>query len=347
MRIAFFLSSLGGSPLQSGLERGLRQLGHEVEDYEPFGGYDLIMVFNQVAHVQPNQPNTRYTFPSFPRCQTPIAFVDCAEYGWMRLHAPAVFDYANAFAPGSMTHDTKITEEQEQLRRFLEGRSFPYFIRECNKAIDWPACYHPIDYPLYHLSEEPRRPDREEYLARDLDLFLWWGGSNPMRAGITDALTNCHTKCEIQIIDRNMIPAMPQSEYFARQRAAKVGVSYDGYGSSSFRLTEVLVRSLLLCGELSIHRHAPLVDGETCVEFSVSRSEANGGVCTSTTVCDRLRAVLADPERSYRIHEAGYDHCYAHYTERATAQYVLDTVAAHDWGKVTELDVCGAQTGPR
>lgn len=346
MRIGILLSTLGGSPLQVGLERGLLALGHRVEAYhEGRGGYDLLLVFNQTAHT------TQYHYPMFPVNPGPVAFIDTAEFGYFTRLPDRYRRYANTFAPAAMAHDTKNKREQERLRGFLEGRSFPYFLREFHKCIDWPAGYHPIDYPLYLYSEEPRLPDREEYLKRDLDLFVSWGASHPWRLHITEALRRANTKCEIQVIGESLTPQqgraevergacvvqrMPQPLYFERTRAAKCSVSFDGYGSGSFRVTEVLVRTLLLQGPLSIHRYAPLVDGVHCREYRV---ESDGETFVGTDVAQVLRRALDDPEGSYAMYEAGYAHCLTHYTERATAQYVLDVAERHDWTRSTVLDI--------
>src|SRR2546428_305584 len=75
------------------------------------------------------------------------------------------------------------------LRGFLEGGSFPYFLREFSKHVEFPERYHPIDYPLYHLSHCPSAPDREQYLMnRHLDLYLAWGASHPWRNHISEHL---------------------------------------------------------------------------------------------------------------------------------------------------------------
>lgn len=327
MKIGFFLSTRGGSPLQAGLERGLQQLGHMVVEHgRPC---DLTLVFNQSAHTQD------YVYPPFPDGNAPFAFIDCAEYGYFRRLLGVVGNYWNAFAKGSMTHDTKNRHEQTRLRDWLAGRSFPYFLREFSKHIRFPANYHPIDYPLYFHSECHERPNREEYLKRDLDLFVSWGASHPWRMQITKALRHCHTKCEILVLEENGTPRMPQMEFFRRTRSAKCSVSFDGYGSSSFRLHEVLVRCLLLAGPLSIDRHAPLVDGVHFVEYDVKSA---GEEFISTNACATLKAALSDPEGSFRMHEAGYYHCFEHYTETATAQYVLNVIEKHDWSKPTAID---------
>lgn len=328
MRIAFFLSSKGGSPLQIGLERGLSQLGHHVEEFRGSRSYDLVLIFNQCAHT------TDYAYPSFPSSQMPVAFIDTAEYGYFKRLPSTISRYWNTFAEGSMDHDTKNKGEQLRLKSFLDGRSFPYFIREFSKHVVFPASYHPIDYPLYHFSTCPNPPNREDYLKRDLDLFVRWGGSHPWRMNITEALRGCHTKCEIDVLQDNVVHRMPQSEFFRRTRAAKCSVSFDGYGSGSFRMTEVLVRCLLLQGPLSIHTRAPLIDGVHCVYYDVS---SDGEEFVSTDVCQKLRESLADPVKSYGIYEAGYHHCMAHLTEKATAEYVLSTVEKHDWSKPTSL----------
>lgn len=320
----------GGSPLQVGLDRGLTALGHTVEDFRAAGRYDLIVVWNMTAH------RTDYVYPDFPTDRVPIVFVDSAEFGYFRRFRNVVAGYANTFAPMAMKHDTKVESEQLRLRHFLEGRSFPYFLREFSKFLQYPAAYHPIDYPLYRYSECHLVPNREEYLRRELDLFVSWGGSHPWRLPITEALRGANTKCEIGIIEQDGHERMEQDLYFERTRAAKCSVSFDGYGSGSFRLTEVLVRCLLLQGPLTIHRYAPLIDGLHCVEYQVWH---DGELFVRTNVAEKLREALDDPEGSFYKYQAGYQHCMLYYTEVATAQYVLDVVRTHDWSKPTQLDV--------
>lgn len=329
MHIGFWLSNQGGSPLVIGLERGLQQIGHGVALFHPKEKYDLVLMFNQVAHT------TGYAYPEFPRCSR-IVFVDCAEYGYFKRLPAVAAQYQNAFSPGSMNHDTKNLHEQTRLRQFLEGKSFPYFIREYLKFLSWPSCYHPIDYPMYLHSECNIPPNREEYLARQLDLFVYWGGSHPWRMNITQALRDAHTKCEITVIGENGAPRMSQDEYFRRTRLAKASVSFDGYGSSSFRLTEVLTRCLLLVGPMAMYRHAHLVDGIHAVEYQI---ETDGENFIGTNIGAKLREFLAEPERCFRIYEAGYHHCWGYYTERATAAYLMKLVEQHNWGQATPLNL--------
>lgn len=332
MKFSFFLSTFGGSPLQCGLERGLRTLGHGV-DYFHNGkehNFDVLVIFNQCAHTQ------SYAFPDFPAYNVPVVFVDTAEYGYFKRLPQVVHNYANAFSPGAMSHDTKSVHEQTRLKNYLAGKSFPYFLREFHKAIEFPANYHPIDYPLYLHSECSDRPSRVDYLGRLDDLFLSWGASHPWRWDITRALRACSPKSEILVIEENGTPRMLQSTYFNRMVRAKCSVSFDGYGSGSFRMTEVLVRCLLLMGPLPIKVRAPLVDGETCIEYAVT---SKGEECTGTNICDKLKEALEDVERSFRIYESGYDWTMTHLTETATAQYLVDTIEKHDWSKPTALEI--------
>lgn len=330
MRVGIFLSTLGGSPLQGGIERGLAALGHSVEQYRQGGSYDLIVVFNQCAHAR------NYQYPTFPACNTPIAFVDTAEFGYFSRLPEHAHKFKNTFSGDAVAHDTKNPKEQWRLKHWLKGRSFPYFLREMHKSVEYPASYHPIDYPLYHLSHCGKAPNRDEYLSRPLDLFLSWGASHPWRLPITEAIRNCHTKCEISVLQDGVVPRMPQGEYFQKQESAKLGVSFDGYGSGSFRMTEVLVRSCLVMAPLSIVTHKPLIDGETCRMYDV---HSDGQEFTGTNVGDVVRRALECPEESYEIYARAYDHCHAYYTEKATAQYLLDTVERHDWNAPTEIEL--------
>lgn len=329
MRVALWLARIhGGSPLQGGLARGLCALGHHVEEYRPGVGYDLVLVHNIVTHTRD------YSYPPFPDGNTPIAFIDAAEFGWKTRLPENVWAWANSFTPSAMGHDTKNTHEQWRLKTWLEGRSFPYFLREMHKAVDYPAGYHPIDYPLYWLSSYDGTPNREEYLSRQLELFCWWGHSHPWRQHIEEALRGAHRKAEIgnRWSDENK----PQAHYFDRMRAAKCTVSFDGYGSSSFRLQEGLCRTVVLAGPLTIQMRRPLVDGETAFFYDV---ESNGEEFVNTNVADRLRYLLENPEHAFQVYQRGFEHVHAYWTEKAVAAYVLEVVEQHDWSRPTALEV--------
>lgn len=330
MRIGFFLSTLGGSPLVVGLERGLKALNHHVEQYRNGHGYDLVLVFCQVAHV------TTYVYPEFPPPHIPIAFIDSSEFGYFTRLPDRVYRFANCFAPGAMAHDTKNPHEQMRLRRFLEGRSFPYMLREMSVHVNYPPSYSQLDYPTYISSECHVAPDRDEYLRRELDLFVSWGASHPWRMNITDALRRCHTKCEISVLGENGAVRIHQNIYFPRMRAAKAGVNFSGYGVSSFRQNEILCRALLLQGPMDVRFRAPLIDGVHCVEYQV---ESNGENFLGTNVCHKLRESLADPERSFQIYSQGYEFCHTNLSETATARYLLEMVSRHDWRIPTPLDI--------
>lgn len=312
-----------------GLEHGLKHLGHRVEEYRAGNRYDLILIFNQSAHV------TDYVYPAFPEKGEKFAFVDTAEYGYFKRLPEIVGDYAHAFRKGSMSHDTKNVHEQNRMREFLSGKSFPYFLREFSKHVAYGSTFHPIDYPMYHGSECHVPPRREEYVNRDLDLFCSWGLSHPWRADLTQALRGCHVKSEIFVLEENGTPRMDQRRYFNRTRAAKVSVSYDGYGSSSFRLTEVLCRTVLLLGPLSIVMREPLTPGKNCVSYEI---ESEGEKFISTNLCEVMRSVLGSPETAFDIYASGFEHCFTHLTEKATAQYVLDKIEAHDSSVVTPIE---------
>lgn len=330
MKIGIWLSTLGGSPLQSGLERGLRDLGHAVHQWRSTDKYDLVLMFNQTAH------NAAYVYPEVPRPDQHIAFIDTAEYGWMR-RTPETFPlYANAFTDYAMAHDTKNLMQQMAVKRALEGRSFPYFLREFAKCVAYPSGYHPIDYPLYHQSDCPTPPNREQYLKRPHDIFLSWGASHPWRLNLTQELRGAHPVGDILVIEENGTPRMPQQLYFNRMLFAKCSASFDGYGSGSFRMTEVLTRTLLLQGPLSIVTREPLIDGVHCIQYDVV-GDKNEFISTNITDC--LKRAIQDPEKSFEIYRNGWTHCREKLSERATAQYVIDTAMAHDWSKPTDLEI--------
>lgn len=329
MQIGFYHSNFGGSPLMIGLQRGLESLGHNVTTVNPHGRYDLICVFAQVAHT------TNYCYPDFPLDKCPICFIDASEFGYFRRFPEVVREYSHAFAPSSMHHDTKNYEQQLRLKQFLEGRSFVYFLREHSKYIEYPPAFVPIDYPLYALSVCDQRPNREEYLSRSVPFWQSWGASHPWRWGITHALRGAGYEC--LVLEENGHPRLNQLQvYFPQMMRARACCSFDGYGSGSFRRTEVLVRTLLLDGPLTIRTYAPLTDGVNVVNYNV---ESNGEEFISTDIVQKLQAMLDDPERAFQIYSAGFDHCMEYYTEQAYARYLLQKVEAHDYSQVTPLEI--------
>lgn len=334
MKIALFLAiDKGGSPLENGLRRVLPTLGHETEEYIHSRSYDLILVFNNCSHT------CDYKYPEFPTCNTPIAFIDTGEYGWKSRLPDKVKRYANAFSEGSVSHEFKDTYQQERLRQFLEGKSFPYFLREHFKAIEYPSCYHPIDYPLYNLSADVPPPDRDEYLKRQLDVYVSWRtSSHAWRDPITREIASAGVNSEILLIDDHLqVKAIPQAEYFAKMWRAKILPCFDGFGSGSFRMMEALVRAPLLMAPLAIRTREPLIEGETCMMFDV---KSQGKHFESTNIAPVLMDVLEYyPEYRWKVYSQGYEHCMRKYTETAVAQYILDTVEAHDWNAITPLNI--------
>lgn len=315
--------------MQAGLERGLQQLGHYVEIHRASVAYDLILMFNQCAHT------TAYEYPEFPHCNSPICFIDTAEYGYFKRLPMNVEVYKNSFTQAAMTHDTKNYNQQVQLASWLQQHGkFPYMLREKSKQVAYPHGYYPIDYPLYIHSQEATPPNREEYLSRSLEVFCSWGASHPWRVKLTEELRDCHKRAEITLIGENGAERIPQGHYFDRMKAARLCLSYDGYGYGSFRMMEALCRTVLLQGVLTVDRYAPLSGGIHCVEYEVSHEHET---YLGSTLKQKVDEVLGDPERSFEIYKAGFEHVWQYYTEKAYAQYVIVTVHAHDWSKDTPL----------
>jgi hypothetical protein len=331
LRIGIFLSTLGGSPLQGGIERGLSQLGHTVERYRHNCPFDLVIIFNQTAHC----PN--YVYPDFPGNSIPLAFVDSSEYGYFSRLPDRYIDYWNGLTDKAISHDTKNYAEQKRLRDFLTGRSFPYFLREFSKYHEYPAGYYGVDYPLYYQSHCAKEPNREEYLRRPLDLYCSWGASHPWRLNLTDELRAVNVRSEIGIIEQNGHTRTPQfgpGGYFEKMESAFCCPNHDGYGSSGFRLTECLVRCTALVGPLTMRMRDPLVDGETAIFYDI---QSNGTEYVSSNIVERLQWIVDNREESFEIYRNGYTHCNERWTERAVAEYLLNTVTSHDYSQPTEI----------
>jgi len=326
------MSQHGGSPLQASLWRGLHDLGHVVSVFHNGRprDFDFLVILNQSAHTQ------HYAYPDFPPYKTPVVFIDTAEYGYFTRLPHTFGKYVNTFTPSAMGHDTKNHYEQTRLKNYLQGKAFPYFLREMHVDKKYPDTYYPIDYPITNTSWCHTRPDKDTYLNRPLDLYVSWGASHPWRWGITNELRSIACRSYIKVIEENGHPRLHHRDYFAGMEGAFASVSYDGYGSNSFRMTEALVRCALLQGPIKHVMRYPLKDGETCIGFDVVHS---GDDFVATDVGAKLRGILASPETAFEVYRNGYEHCMTYLTETRAAADFVDTVYKHDWSKETILDL--------
>lgn len=325
MRVALHCAS-NGAIIHGALRQGLEALGHACTDWRPGVFADLVLLVNVSNH------GAHYTYgqlPEHPR----LAFVDTAEYGW-DTHGDS--RYANAFNTASLKHVEKNELEQRRLLRHLGGRSFPYFLREMQLSVRYPSCYHPIDYPMLAPLGPP--PDLAQFKARPYDVLVSWGESHHWRVGLNSVLRALRdqdsTALRLALYDHRVPPDVYWDSLY---RQTKSTLSFDGYGSGSFRVTEALSRCLLVQGPLQIQQHQPLLDGQTCVYFKATGCQS--GPLEWTNLAEVLTETLADVPRCFDIYQRGYQHLIDHFTVDRWAQYVLDVCERHDWRLPTRLDL--------
>jgi len=318
-----------GSIISGALSQGLTALGHTVEWYQAGSSYDYVLLINVSNHG----PNYTYSqLPNHPK----LVFVDTAEYGWMTHDDPK---YAYAFSTGSLAHVEKNREEQLRLKRHLNGRSFPYFLRELQLGVNYPSCYHPIDYPM--LAPLPPLANWDQFSRRLLDLTCVWGYSHPWRVYLEKKLDE-HRHSDTKLRFRLTGTRLDFHDYMKLLESSVSTVSFDGYGSGSFRVTEALGRCLLFMGPLRIQQRIPLVDGVHCVSYSATGSSDK---LSDTNLVEIVEATLSDRKRCFEIYLEGYNFLATNLTCKAWAQYVLDVCEQHDWKRITPLsfDPCCAR----
>lgn len=331
MNIGFLSHPLGGSPLLLSLRRAFQGLGHNVVDFPRNRKVDLVLVFNFASHQE-------FEYEDFPVVECPMAFIDSAEYGWWTHEKKYARWLYNAFAPAALMGGripgapevvlSSKGKQQFKLKKWLEGKSFPYFLREMYKDWNYPSCYHPIDYPLWVDSHCQKEPQLEEYLKRPLDFYVAWGNSHPYRAKLNELLA-AQPRSQVY----SAPPRIDQKFIFQQTEAAKSSISYHGYGHGSFRVMENSVRTLLFKCRTCIQEREPFVNGETCLEYDVWGSFEEMG----TDLGEKLDIVRKEPERAFGIYKAGREHCLKHLTEEATARYVLGEIEKHDFTQPTPL----------
>lgn len=328
MRIGLYKSNFGGSPLLHNLRKGFKNINVLAEDVVLSRHYDYVLIFNQTAHSKDYYyHDLRQITNKYPK----LAFVDTAEYGFKSRLIKNIKMYKNAFTDFALEHDTKKVNQQRMLFNYLHGKSFPYFLREYYKNINYPKCYHPIDYPLSLPCKNC--PNENQYNNRKFPVFAVWGQSNPIRKDIIKEIRNEMPSPEVRMFDNKS--RIPQNIFLTKMHNSKISVSYDGYGSSSFREMEILCRSMLLKGEMVIKQRNPLINGVHFVEYKVAITE--DGTFINTNIKELINYYLNNPKEAFEIYKKGYEHCYKYYTPKATAQYILNVLQSHDYSTITPL----------
>lgn len=329
-KIAYFMAKPDGGcgVVPGGLTRGLSELGHQTYHFNPGDSYDYVFLFNVSAHIQYWDWIGLEQLNGYKFC-----FIDMAEYGWWTHYDYYKDKYYSAFAPLAIKAKHL---NQVKLLEFLRGKSYPYFLREMYKGVEYHKNYHPIDYPLYFYSVSKKQPiSFEEFKNRHWDIFVAWGHNHQTRVGISEKIRaiggyKTHVLC-------NSDAKIPQFEYFSHLENAKLSISYDGYGSGSFRETEVLCRCVLFRNEQCVIRPYPLTDGVNFIEYKTDEilGDDKYPIYKNTNVDELMREGLKKPEELYQIYVNGYKHCMDYYTERAVANRILGILSKHDWGEVT------------
>ena len=360
LKIGIFISDKYTNPLLHSLQKGLVELGYDCSLYDKGNRYDYVFLFN-VAGVYNPVHGDWIKYSNLETIQDKIVFIDAAEYGWWTHYDCYASVYCNAFTKKAIEskslYYTAFTSEvakqlenseQTKLTNFLRGKSFPYFLREKYKAISYPKQYHPIDYTYTYMtmSQATKVPDKTEYLNRKYDFYLRWGNSHIFRKEIIDKI-NSIPGYRIDAIGERI----SQSEYFKNLEDSRISAAFDGYGSGSFRETEVLSRCTLFQGKQCIDKYHPLTEGVNFVEYEVKNTMGTAVGFGKINLapkgapkyldCDidfLLQKYMANWDLCFQIYAAGYEHCMKYYTPRAVAKYVMEEVLNHDYSQPTPVE---------
>ncbi len=327
------------NPLFTRLILGLREMGHRCDKYEPGTRYDYVFICN-VAGPYSTKSTWELKYPYLDTIQDKIVFIDPAEYGWWTHDKIYATEYYNAFAPLSIV--AKGTAEgQLELLSFLRGKSFPYFVREKYKNILYPNQYYPIDYPLIVNPIVPnKKPNKDEYMKRTHDVYVRWGGSHIFRPRIIEKIKTI-TGFKIDVEHKKINPI----EYYHNTQDARISVVSDGYGSGSFRETEVLINCLLFMKEQCIEKHHPLTNGVNFVEFKVDYEMSAGGTFSKGSqlykdcnIAELLQEYMSDWDKCYSVYASGFHHCVKYYSISEFAKYVFEGISKHNYLEPTPIE---------
>jgi hypothetical protein len=107
---------------------------------------------------------------------------------------------------------------------------------------------------------------------------------------------------------------LPRDEFLRRCAQARIVWSPEGFGWDCFRHYEIaLVRSVPLMQSPTIHRYAPLMDGEHALYYYVEGDH----------LAARVRQALQNPARLVEMGQAARQHVLAWHTHEALSRYVI------------------------
>lgn len=220
----------------------------------------------------------------------------------------------------------------------LLDRSVRYFKREL-PSDRWQAFFgsgHPDNPGRRWRAKEKHRRRLAKLLPISVGTWIWPGHAPTVgiakttdvffagdRTGSTsrqDGLAEIERlRAEGLVVD---LPGpMSAPEYARRMAAAWLAWSPAGYGWDCYRHYEAAaVGTVPLMPHPTIHRHAPMIEGEHCLFYPVEP----GGLAAA------VRAALADKPRLARMGAAARDHVHAHHTLEARAAYVVRTMLGEE-----------------
>lgn len=328
MKIAYFVPQHAGAVIFGGMQRGFEQLGYPLHQFKPGGSYDYVLLFNCADH------KTLCNFEGIDDITGKFGFIDTSEYGWQTHYEYYKDKLYSAFAP--LTIGMK-PDGHKKLINFLRNKSYPYFLREYYKGVNYHKNYHPIDYPLYWASVcKKGLSSFEEYKNRPMDLYVAWGESHQTRKNITAILEKLPLKMHVSVG-----PKIPPQQYFMNLESARMSVSYDGYGYGSFRETELLSRLTYFRNRQIVHQHHPLTDGLNFVEYTTEEilDDNHYPEFIDSNIGDIIMDHADNIDLMYEMYVSGYRHCLDNFTEMAVAKYILKTLRNHNWNEITSEEV--------
>jgi len=317
-----------GNPLVDELIYGLHCIDIPVSLCTPsnIDSFEYVIIFNVVWHANKDTMIYDWDILDYINQHQKIVFIDNAEYGWNTRNKDKLEKYANIYSPEAIKYRPPY---QQKLRNFLNDKTYPYFIREYSKYINYCGNYFPIDYVIHPstINILPSSPvSFEEFNMRDYDIICIWGNSHPFRNNITEELNKINCK---KIISFNKIN---QSMYYSMLSTCKLCVSFDGCGSSSFREYEIPTHTSLFMNNLSIEQYMPFVNEESCIKYnvynSVNQTEESPD---STDIKDKIEYYLNNIGKLYEIYVNGLIHVSKYKTPISLANYVINTINAFNW----------------
>lgn len=251
------------------------------------------------------------------------------------------------FGENSQDFKKANTEEWQKFDKFVQDNPpIAYFKRELLKK-DVHDNIYPIDFPCF-LEPQPLQL-REDFNARPIDVFHFWGHSHEARRSLQGNIFLNSTKSGYGVIDNfyhiergikeySKVWVTVQVPHYARipmeqivfiNGNSKLSVSLPGAGAKCFRMSESSLNSVMVMQDDKMSYAYEWIDGVNCIKIPLSDDhEEIRGIKNQWVAIEILEKALQRNDL-YDIYLRGAENCEKYMVKNYCKNYIEPIIKKH------------------